>query len=170
MSAANNTLAVFVGGACNTSYTLNAYSPSLAHSIISFRGAITEDLCNGPGCVIQERSAVSASGSGTGNSTGSGPGAGALTDEYDSRCSGAGGTYQLRSTRQGDDGVEYRIGYCSVSMPESINRVGDAMEGLERTSVWCSDVPARLGGATRVERSAGWALVVLAVTYAVLSL
>lgn len=169
MSATNNTLSVFVGGACNTSYSLTAYSSSLAHSAIHFRGAITEDLCNGPGCVFQERSAIGSSSSGSGNSTSNEDADDGLTDEYGSRCSAAGGTFHLRSSREAE-GAVYRIGYCSVSVPENTNQVGQAMEGLERTSVWCSTTPARLGGASRRTGMAGWALAVLPVVYALASL
>ena len=147
MSATNNTLNVYVGGQCNTTYNLPAYSPSLAHSQINFRGAITEALCMGPGCVIQERSAVSNSSATNSSST---SGDNGLSGDYQSRCTSSGGTYNLKTTRQGDDGATYRIAYCAVGAPEGVGRVGEAMEGLERTSVWCSNIPARLGGANRV--------------------
>jgi hypothetical protein len=150
MSATNNTLNVYVGGACNTTFNLAAFSPSLAHSTIHFRGAVTENLCRGPGCVIQEQSAVSGNSS---SSTGDG-----LSDEYEDRCTRAGGTYSLESTRDAD-GSTYRIAYCAVSEPQQLDMVGQAMEGLERTSVWCSNVPARLGGAGRT--SVVWAVMAL---------
>ena len=141
MSATNNTLSVMIGGQCNGSYHLPAYSPSFSQDLIQSRGAITEDLCRGPGCVIQERSAVTSDTTGEADQS--------LVEEYDSRCTTAGGIWNLRSTVQGDGGAQYSIGYCAVQDADATDRVGQAMDGLERTGVWCSKIPARIGGAGR---------------------
>lgn len=112
----------------------------------------------GPGCVIQERSAVSNSSATNSSSSSSDNG---LSGDYQSRCTSSGGTYDLKTTRQGGDGATYRIAYCAVGAPEGVGRVGEAMEGLERTSVWCSNIPARLGGADKMISMVGWAVLAL---------
>lgn len=123
-------LQVWVGGPCNTTFNIPPFSSDLAHSRLVNIGAITEDLCGGPGCVLQESRES---------------GDDDLSDEYEAQCAAGGGTYELCDEVQ-DGSTTYRIGWCAADSPDGTDAIGREMGGVERASVWCS---RKEGGAGR---------------------
>lgn len=146
---------VWVGGPCNTTFNIPPFSSSLAHSPINFRGAITDDICGGPGCVFQERAAADDEDHES------------LESIYESNCESAGGIYTEKAERDGGDAT-FRIGWCAVNGPGDTERVGNAMEGTERTSVWCSQRESTSGG-VRLGVKVGCVMFISAAAVAVLN-